>query len=48
MYERALRGSEKALGVEHKSTLNTVNNLRLLYKTQGKLVKAEQIYKRAL
>jgi hypothetical protein len=31
MYERALRGYETALGVEHTSTLNIVNNLGLLY-----------------
>jgi Tfp pilus assembly protein PilF len=30
------------------STLNTVNNLANLYKTQGKLVEAEQMYQRAL
>jgi tetratricopeptide (TPR) repeat protein len=31
MYERALAGCEKALGAEHTSTLDTVNNLRALY-----------------
>jgi hypothetical protein len=31
MYERALRGKETALGLEHTSTLNTVHNLGLLY-----------------
>ena len=30
MYQRALDGKEKALGPEHTSTLDTVNNLRLL------------------
>jgi hypothetical protein len=31
MYNRALAGYEKALGPEHTSTLNTVNNLGNLY-----------------
>jgi tetratricopeptide (TPR) repeat protein len=31
IYERALRGKEIALGAEHTSTLQTVNNLGLLY-----------------
>jgi tetratricopeptide (TPR) repeat protein len=48
MYERALRGKEKALGAEHTSTLDTVNNLGLLYTDQGKLALAEQMYERAL
>jgi hypothetical protein len=34
---RTLKGYEKALGVEHKSTLRTVNNLDALYKVQGRL-----------
>jgi tetratricopeptide (TPR) repeat protein len=48
MYERALRGREEALGVGHSSTLQTVNNLGLLYANQGKLGEAEQMYERAL
>jgi hypothetical protein len=31
MYRRALNGKEKAWGVEHPSTRDTVNNLRVLY-----------------
>jgi len=31
MYQRALQGYEKAWGLEHTSTLDTVNNLGLLY-----------------
>lgn len=38
MYERALRGYEEALGPKHTSTLDTVNNLGLLYADQGKLI----------
>ena len=31
MYLRVLAGNEKALGPDYTSTLNTVNNLGLLY-----------------
>jgi len=48
MYLRALAGCEKALGVHHPSTLNTVNNLGRLYAKQGKLAEAENMYLRAL
>jgi tetratricopeptide (TPR) repeat protein len=48
MYLRALRGREKAWGAEHKSTLDTVNNLGNLYKDQGKIAEAEAILLRAL
>ncbi|KAF1826804.1 uncharacterized protein K489DRAFT_125754 [Dissoconium aciculare CBS 342.82] len=47
LYLRALRGKEKAYGAEHTSTLNTVNNLGLLY-SQGKMAEAEEMYLRAL
>jgi hypothetical protein len=48
MYGRALAGKEKAPGPEHISTLDTVNNLGILYRNQGKLDQAEQMYGRAL
>ncbi|KAI1322058.1 hypothetical protein F5Y16DRAFT_387636 [Xylariaceae sp. FL0255] len=48
MYERALRGFEKAWGPDHTSTLDTVNTLGTLYADQGKLEKAEAMYERAL
>jgi tetratricopeptide (TPR) repeat protein len=48
MYVRALEGYEKAWGVEHTSTLNTVNNLGLLYADQGKMAEAEKMYQQAL
>ena len=48
MYQHALRGCEKALGQDHTSTLNTVNNLGNLYADQGKLKEAEEMYQRAL
>jgi tetratricopeptide (TPR) repeat protein len=48
MYQRALAGYEKASGPQHTSTLNTVNNLGLLYADLGRLEQAEQMYQRAL
>ncbi|OQD62219.1 hypothetical protein PENPOL_c013G09674 [Penicillium polonicum] len=48
MYQRALTGYEKALGPDHRSTLDTVHDLGLLYKNQGKLKQAEEMYLRAL
>jgi tetratricopeptide (TPR) repeat protein len=48
MYNRALQGSEEALGPKHTSTLDTVNNLGNLYKNQGRLAEAEAMYSRAL
>jgi tetratricopeptide (TPR) repeat protein len=48
MYQQALQGSEKALGTEHTSTLDTVHNLGHLYADQGKLAEADQMYLRAL
>jgi Tfp pilus assembly protein PilF len=48
MYVQALARSERALGPDHTSTLDTVNNLGNLYRDQGKLAEAEQMYVRAL
>ncbi|KAM0137652.1 hypothetical protein ACHAO1_003971 [Botrytis cinerea] len=48
MYCRALEGKEKAFGLDHISTLDTVNNLGNLYSDQGKLAEAEAMYCRAL
>ncbi len=45
---RALKGYERAMGVEHTLTLDTVNNLGLLCRDQGKLDEAEEMYLRAL
>jgi hypothetical protein len=47
MYNHALTGKEKAWGPEHTSTLDTVNNLGLLYKNQGRLDDAERMYNHA-
>jgi hypothetical protein len=48
MYIRALQGNEEALGPKHTLTLQTVNNLAILYADQGKLGEAEEMYIRAL
>jgi len=48
MYDRALQGKEEALGAKHTSTLDTVNNLGILYNDQGRLAEAEAMYDRAL
>jgi Tfp pilus assembly protein PilF len=48
MYQRALKGFEKAWVPDHTSTLNTVSRLGSLYMDQGKLAEAEQMYRRAL
>ena len=38
----------KALGLEHPDTLQSMNNLALLYQHQGKYADAEPLYKEAL
>ena len=48
MYQRALKGYEKALGPEHKSTLDIASNLGVIYADQGKMKEAENMYQRAL
>jgi hypothetical protein len=48
MYLRALKGKEEAWGPKHTSTLDTVNNLAVLYADQGKMKEAEEMYLRTL
>ena len=48
MYGRALDGYKKALGPDHTSIFDTVNNLGTLYKKQRRHNKAEVMYRRAL
>src|SRR5438045_1933374 len=48
MYQRALEGYSKALGPDHTSTLDAVNNLGLLYTDLGRLDEAEKLFQRAL
>jgi len=47
-YERALAGYEKALGVYHPDTLATVNNMAMVFRSQGQYEKALGLYERAL
>jgi len=42
------KGYEEAFGPKHTSTVNTTNNLGMLYADQGKLAEAEAMYTRAL
>jgi tetratricopeptide (TPR) repeat protein len=48
MYQQALQGYEKAWGPEHTETIDTVNNLGLLYADLGRLDEAEKVFQRAL
>lgn len=42
------QGYKKAWGPDHTSTLNTVNNLGVLYADPGRLDEAEKMYVRTL
>jgi len=48
LYERALAGREKALGVDHPDTLSTVHNMAFVFGKQGHDEKALEWYERAL
>lgn len=48
MHLRALAGFEKELGPKHSLTLDTINNLGVLYADQGELPKAEHVHLGAL
>lgn len=48
MFQRALAGREKALGPNHVSTLNAMDNLGSCYHEQGRLDEAEELLLRAL
>ena len=48
MYERALKGEEKALGSQHPSTLTTISNLAGVFYDMGQLEKAMEMLERAL
>lgn len=48
MHLRALRAKEKAWGASHPTTLNTVVALGRLYASQGHLVEADEMYRRAI
>lgn len=46
--EKALSNAEEALGPEHPLTLESVQNLGVLYKVQGRYEEAEPLYKRSV
>ena len=48
LFERALAIREKALGASHPDVGQTLNNLAIVYRAQGKYTEAEGLYKRAL
>ncbi len=45
---KALEVAEKNVGPNHPDVATSVNNLAVLYKTQGQYAQAEPLYKRAL
>ena len=48
MHERALKLSERVLGPEHPSTLNSMDNLASVLRSQGKYGPAEEMHRRML
>ncbi len=48
IYKRALAIKEKVLGPDHPDVAMTLNNLVVLYKSQGKYTEAEPLYRRTL
>ncbi|KAK4164715.1 phosphorylase superfamily [Cladorrhinum sp. PSN259] len=48
IYRQALELKEKVLGREHRSTLDSMNNLGLVLQNQGKYEEGEQIHRQAL
>ena len=45
---RALQISERQLGAEHPDTATSLNNLAVLYQSQGKYSEAEPLYRAVL
>ena len=48
MYKRSLSIYDQHLGADHPDTATGLNNLALLYYSQGRYSEAEPLYKRAL
>jgi len=46
--EESLKSAEKTFGPEHPNVAKALNNLGLIYKTQGKYAQAEQLYNRSM
>jgi hypothetical protein len=47
MYQRAIAGYKKVLGVDHRAILGIVNNLAVLYNSKANY-QAEQMYQREI
>ncbi len=48
MLKRALAIYEQQLGLSHPDTALSLNNLAMLYRSQGKYVQAKPLYEQAL
>ena len=48
LYQQALVVQEKALGADHSEVAASLNNLALLYWSQGRYAAAEPLFQRAL
>jgi Tetratricopeptide repeat len=48
LYRRALEGREEKLGPKYPDTLRTVQNLVIVYWSQGRYGEAERLFRRAL
>ncbi|KAK5023999.1 hypothetical protein LTR13_011017 [Exophiala sideris] len=48
MHQQALKAKEKILGVDHNSTLFTMNDLALVLQAQGHYKQSEKMYRQAL
>jgi hypothetical protein len=48
LYQRGLEGREKALGLKHSDTLQSINVLAFVLSDQGKNTRAEELYRRVL
>ena len=48
LYKRSLAIREKALGPDHPDVAQSLNNLAVLYRDQGRYADAEPLYKRSL
>jgi hypothetical protein len=48
MHRRALEGRKKVLGIKYLNILNSIYNLALIFRFQGKYVTAEEMHRSAL
>jgi tetratricopeptide (TPR) repeat protein len=48
MYEKALRGREQVLGMQHHETLDTTHNWGVLLQSQGKFSRSKELLQRSM